>query len=257
MLEILTIGNSFSIDAMEYAYAIAQDLGIEKIVLGNFYVGSCTLAIHANNATNDIGAYTYYYNDNGAWVTTKDSKISTALESRDWDFISLQQGSGSSGLEETYNEDLTTLIEYVKARSNAKLVWHMTWAYQQDSTHGEFSKYNNDQQTMYNGILSAVQNKIASNENFDLIIPNGTAVQNCRTSVLGDTTTRDGYHMNYKYGRYMVGLGLIKAITGLDIDDISYAPFGVSALEKTIAIESVNNALENPFEVTQSSYTEE
>jgi len=254
VLEILAIGNSFSVDALEYAYQIARDLGIKEIVLGNLYIGGCTLETHAANATGDLGKYTYYFNDNGKWTSTGSYKISTALESRSWDYVSMQQGSPVSGVESTYNKDLTDLITYVQERSDAKLVWHMTWAYQQNSTHSAFPTYGKDQMTMYNAIVSAVQNKIVTNSDFDLIVPNGTAVQNSRTSLLGDTTTRDGYHMSYDYGRYLTGLLFVKTVTGLSVDNIIYAPSGVDAQEKAIAIESVNNAFAKPFEVTQSAY---
>lgn len=254
VLEILAIGNSFSVDALQYAYQIARNLGIEEIAIGNLYIGGCTLATHAANAAGDLAKYTYYYNDNGTWKTTSSYKISTALESRSWDYVSLQQGSPVSGVESSYNQDLSNLISYVKGRSDAKLVWHMTWAYQQNSTHSAFPTYNKDQMNMYNAIVSAVQNKIVTNENFDLIIPNGTAVQNSRTSLLGDTTTRDGYHMSYDYGRYLTGLLFVKTVTGLSIDGVTYMPSGVDAEEKAIAIESVNHASAKPFAVTQSAY---
>ena len=267
VLELLAIGNSFSIDALEYFWQIANDLGIQKIAVGNLYISGCTLKTHAANAASDAAAYAYYYNDNGTWTKTQDYKLSTALTERSWDYISMQQSSRNSGLESTYNEDLTNLISYVKDLTSkkenenrnpcAKLVWHMTWAYQQDSTNTGFANYNNDQMTMYNGIVSAVQNKIAANNAFDLIVPNGTAVQNSRTSLLGDTTTRDGYHMTKDYGRYLTGLLFVKTVTGLSVDGITYAPTGVDAQEKTIAIESVNNAYTNPFEVTKSAYTGE
>ena len=257
VLEILAIGNSFSVDALEYAYQIAQDLGIEEIVIGNLYIGGCSLNTHATNAAGDLAKYTYYYNDNGTRTSTKSHKISTALESRSWDYVSMQQASNYSGVESTYNEDLTNLIDYVQARSDAKLVWHMTWAYQQDSTHSAFPTYGKNQMTMYNAIVSAVQNKIVTNSNFDLIVPNGTAVQNSRTSLLGDTTTRDGYHLSYDYGRYLAGLLFIKTVTGLSVDNITYAPSGVDAERMAIAIESVNNAATKPFAVTQSAHVEE
>ncbi|MBQ4118544.1 MAG: DUF4886 domain-containing protein, partial [Oscillospiraceae bacterium] len=127
----------------------------------------------------------------------------------------------------------------------------------QNSTHSAFPTYNKDQMTMYNAIISAVQNKIVTNGNFDFIIPNGTAVQNSRTSLLGDTTTRDGYHMSNDYGRYLTGLAFVKTVTGLDISGVKYAPSGVDGEEKAIAIESVNNACAKPFEVTKSAYTNE
>ncbi|MBQ6700808.1 MAG: DUF4886 domain-containing protein, partial [Oscillospiraceae bacterium] len=256
-LEILAIGNSFSVDALQYAWQIANDIGIEKIVLGNLYIGGCSLETHAANAKGDLAKYTYYHNENGTWKTTASTKISTALAERDWDYITIQQASNYSGVESTYNDDLTYLVDYVKERSDAKLGWHMTWAYQQNSTHSAFPTYNKDQMTMYNAIISAVQNKIVTNGNFDFIVPNGTAVQNSRTSLLGDTTTRDGYHMSNDYGRYLTGLAFVKTVTGLDISGVKYAPSGVDSEEKAIAIESVNNACAKPFEVTKSAYTNE
>ena len=266
-LEILAIGNSFSVDALQYAWQIAHDLGIENIVIGNLYIGGCSLETHATNAAGDLAKYTYYHNDDGTWSSTSSYKISTALKERSWDYISMQQRSNDSGLGNTYNEDLTDLIAYVKKvicdpdndnrNPCTKLVWHMTWAYQQNSTHTAFSNYNKDQMTMYNGIVSAVQNRISTNEYFDLIVPSGTAVQNARTSLVGDTLTRDGYHMSYGYGRYLTGLMFIKTITGMPVDDISYRPSGVSELYRDIAVESVNHASTQPFAVTQSEYTGE
>ena len=253
VLEILALGNSFSIDALEYVWNIADNLGIKKIVLGNLYIGGCSLQTHASNAAGDLANYTYYYNDSGKWTTAEGYKISTTLEGRSWDYVSLQQQSGHSGLPNTYNDNLTYLIDYIRERSYAKLVWHMTWAYQQDSTNGSFANYNKDQMTMYNAIVSTVQSKISTNSNFALIVPNGTAVQNSRTTPLGDTTTRDGYHMSTDYGRYLTGLMFFKQITGMSIDGITYAPAGVDGVEKSYAIESVNNAYAKPFAVTQST----
>jgi dienelactone hydrolase len=158
-LEILAIGNSFSVGALEYFWQIADNLGIEEIVIGNLYIGGCSLETHAKNAKGDLGKYTYYHNDSGKWTSKSSTKISTALEERDWDFITLQQWSATSGVESSYNEDLTYLIDYVKERSNAKLGWHMTWAYQQNSTHSSFPTYGSDQMTMYNAIVSTVKTR--------------------------------------------------------------------------------------------------
>ena len=256
-LEILAIGNSFSTDAMQYVYQIATDLGIEKVSLGNLYFGGCDLATHASYAKNDSASYTYYYTNNtyeGTWKSSSSYKMSKALTNRSWDVITLQQASGSSGRESTYNKDLDYLINYVTERSNAKLVWNMTWAYQQDADISTFANYGNDQMTMYNAIVSAVQNKIVTNPAFNAIIPSGTAIQNTRTSLLGDTITRDGYHLSNDYGRYLAGLTLVKTITGLSIDNIEYVPSGVDMSERAMAIEAANTAVANPFSVTPSTY---
>ena len=90
---------------------------------------------------------------------------------------------------------------------------------------------------------------------FEIIIPNGTAIQNARTSFIGDTLTRDGHHLTYNLGRYIAGLTLVKTITGVDVTQINYAPNGLSEEYIKIAIESCNNAFENPFSITNSTYT--
>ena len=47
VLKILTIGNSFSVDCMQFVYEIAQAAGVEKIKLGNLYIPS---AVEQNTA---------------------------------------------------------------------------------------------------------------------------------------------------------------------------------------------------------------
>ena len=256
-LSLLAIGNSFSVDGLQYFWNIARSLGISKVVLGNLYIGGCSLATHYTNAKNDSASYTYYYNDNGTWKTTSSYKMSTALKARSWDYVSMQQNSGNSGLESTYNSNLTNLITYVKGKltnSKTKLVWHMTWAYQKDSTHSSFANYDKNQTTMYNGIVTAVTNKILTNSNFDRVIPNGTAVQNMRSSYVGDTLTRDGYHMSYDQGRFLVALMFVKSITGLDVAKNTYRPSGVSDTYAYVAVNAVNKAYSTPLKISKSVY---
>lgn len=256
VLKILTIGNSFSDDSMEYVYQIAQACGIEKVRLGNLYIGGCPLSTHVMNAENDSAAYDYRTNSSGAWSTRGAYKMSDAIRSENWDFISLQQASGSSGMADTYS-DLAYLADYVRglANTDAKLVWNMTWAYQQNSNHGEFPKYNRDQTTMYRAIVSAVKTTVVTDSRIAMVIPTGTAIQNARTSYVGDTLTRDGYHLTIDFGRYIAGLTFVHKLCGVPIDNIRYAPAGVDEDARKIAVESVNNAVATPFEVTRSAYT--
>ena len=156
ILKILTVGNSFSDDTMEYVWQIANDLGVENIYLGNLFIGGCTLDTHALNAKNNNIAYDYRVNSNGSWKTER-YRMGDALSEQNWDFVSLQQASGSSGMKDTYKE-LGYLVDYVKEKApNAQIVWNMTWAYQQNSNHSEFYKYD------YKGIenmLNAIQQGI-------------------------------------------------------------------------------------------------
>ena len=254
-LYILAIGNSFSWDAMEYLYQILQELGYKDIFLGNLYIGGCTLATHADNITKNSGAYEYRTNSTGTWNSTNGFSANTAMKERDWDFVSMQQASGSSGMADTYEPYLSTIVEAVKKNCpNAKRMWHMTWAYQGNSTHSEFSKYGKNQMTMYEAIVNCVKTKVLTRGDFDFVIPCGTAVQNLRTSYLGDNITRDGYHMSYNNGRLHTGLMWARQITGKSIADITYKPSSYTYTEDQITVikDAVEKAYTKPYEVTES-----
>jgi hypothetical protein len=134
----------------------------------------------------------------------------------------------------------------------------MTWAYQQDSTHSGFANYGFKQDNMYKAITDAVSSTILTNDSFAGFIPSGTAIQNMRTSYLGDTLTRDGYHLSNGIGRYAAGMMWAKILTGESID-------GVTRVKKEfkdevtacldVIKECVNNAAAKPLEVTKSKLT--
>ena len=105
---------------------------------------------------------------------------------------------------ESYEPYLGNLISWLREnapKKNFKLAWHQTWAYSKDSTHKKFPNYGNDQTKMYNAIVDCVKD-LMKEYHFDILIPSGTAIQNARTSSLGDTFNRDGYHLERTYGRY-------------------------------------------------------
>ncbi|MBI9009914.1 MAG: DUF4886 domain-containing protein [Tenericutes bacterium] len=56
-LRVLSIGNSFSVDAMQYIYEIAKDLGLEEIILGNLYIGGASLDDHIFQIENHLSDY--------------------------------------------------------------------------------------------------------------------------------------------------------------------------------------------------------
>ena len=253
---LLMIGNSFSDDTIQWVYEICDSLGI-TVKLGNLVIGGCSLDTHYSNYLTSSKSYAYrtYNKTLNSWQTTLDYDIKRALGNYEWDYVSLQQVSGLSGQPESYS-NLQSLIEQIQKYSpNVKFIWNMTWAYQKDSTHNDFYRYENDQVLMYNFIVNTVNQTIKTLDMFEIIIPNGTAIQNARTSFIGDTLTRDGHHLTYDLGRYIAGLTLVKTITGVDVTQINYAPNGLSEEYIKIAIESCNNAFENPFSITNSTYT--
>ena len=100
-LIILAICNSFSDDAMEYLAIIAKAAGIEEIVLGNLYIGGCSLATHYDNANANKANYTYRKNTGDGWVSTPNTVFETALADEEWTIITMQQVSQNSGMGNT------------------------------------------------------------------------------------------------------------------------------------------------------------
>jgi hypothetical protein len=205
------IGNSFSVDCIQYVYEIATAAGVKNIKLGNLFISGCTLKMHLENAVEDKAAYTYYTNDSGKWVTTKSYKMSDAIKSEDWDFISFQQASGKSTKPDTYDdlELLMPLVEELCTNPKVEFIWHMTWAYRGDSVS---AAYDNDQMTMYEAVVDAVKEKIVPNTKIKRIVPSGTSIQNARSSYLGDTLNRDEYHLSKVEGRIIAGIAMVMGI---------------------------------------------
>jgi len=273
-LKLLMIGNSFSQDTVNWLPQIANSLGFQSqdIVIGNLVIGGCTLATHYANSQSNAAAYEFTYYQNGAWVNGSSGPKQTmeyGIRFANWDFISLQQQSGNSGNPASYNSDLEGLITYVKSiatNPNMKLVWNMTWAYPSASSWFG-GLYGNSQANMYNAIVSTVQEKIVPNEEFCLISPAGTAIQNGRTSYIGDDYTgdnegtlnewnRDGAHLSVYEGRFVSSLSMFCTLTGYMPSEINYLPPNIDNKEAAVIRESVTNALLTPFAVTNSQYTD-
>lgn len=258
-LKVLAVGNSFSVDAMEHFYAVAKAEGVEEVILGNLYIGGCTIGTHASNAQTNAAKYRYYKNTDGQWTQTEGYTLLQGLQDEQWDLITLQQGSASSGQVETYSAALDQLIAFVQTNCpDAKLGWHMTWAYQGDSTHDAFPNYGNSQQAMYMGIVNAVQVKIATNDAFDVMLPVGTAIQNARTSYFGDKLTRDGHHLN-DLGRVIASYTWYATLDGQKLNTLNLTKvtnmLTLTDADKAVIVEAINGAVSEPFTVTNSAHT--
>lgn len=257
-IKILAIGNSFSTDCMEYLWKLLKDAGIENVVLGNLYYGGCSMAQHLNFVKTDSASYTYYKNTKGAWTSTANYTMAKAVANEEWDIITVQETSKTCGVDSAYKTSFTKLTDEIrKLNDKAVLVWNMTWAYQQDSTHSSFPNYDKDQMKMYTMTTECVQKYIGADDRYSYVIPVGTAVQNARTSYLGDHLTRDGYHLNKEFGRYLAALTWTCKITGVSPYDIAYNPVPGSINEDMVSVarESVKNALAVPYGVTKSEIT--
>ncbi|MDD4921873.1 MAG: DUF4886 domain-containing protein [Bacteroidales bacterium] len=251
-IKILAIGNSFSDDAAEsYVDDLAKADGV-NVIIGNMYIGGCSLEKHWNNANGNLPAYSYRKITDGVKTVLAKQTLEDAIKDEDWDYITVQQVSGSSGIYDTFFPYLSNLLQYVKAlatNKNVKYAFHQTWAYAANSTHADFVKYNNDQMQMYHAIVGTV-NKASAQVGIDIIIPAGTAIQNGRSSMLGDVFNRDGYHLNFGIGRYTAACTWYETLLGRPVIGLSFAPNEMSATDVYIAQHAAHAAVLNPNNVT-------
>ena len=255
-LRILAIGNSFSQDAVEqYLWNLFDEAGTE-VIIGNMYIGGCSLERHWTNAQNNSKSYEYRKVVNGNKTNTKNWSLEMALADENWDYISLQQASDYSGMYDKYEPYLGNLIDYVLEHSSnprMQLMFHQTWAYAQNSDHQAFPNYDNDQMKMYEGIVDASRQAMDNHPEIKLLIPSGTTIQNGRTTSIGDKWNRDGYHLNTDYGRFAAACTWYETISGNSVLENAWKPSGVTDGQAKIARNAAHYAVEKPFEVTDMS----
>lgn len=252
VIKILAIGNSFSEDAVEnYLYDLAKAPG-HKVLIGNLYFGGRSLETHWERASTDGNDYQLrVISPDGSRNTFNNVSIKQAVEGENWDYISFQEVSQLSGKIEGYQEFLPKLKQFVAplaTNPELKFILHQTWAYAQDSNHDGFRNYGRDQMTMYNAIVDAVW-KGKDLAKMDLVVPSGTAIQNGRTTYIGDKFTRDGYHLNLMIGRFTAASAWYEAIFGNVLQN-SFVPENFSEYDATLAKTAASEAVKNPKIVT-------
>ena len=252
-IKILAIGNSFSDDAIEdHLHGLAKAGGL-TIVIGNIYKGGCSIERHVRNLRGNLTDYEYRKIDSkGVRTIVYGYTMERGLVDEDWDFVSFQQSSANSGFAETYAQ-LPELVEYVKARvpEDAVFMFHQTWAYSKNSPHKEYHRYDKDQIKMYNAIVAAVDEVIPQIEDIKILIPSGTAIQNARTSILGDDLTRDGHHLSRPYGRYVASCTWLQAVLGKNPVGNPYCPEGMTPQECRAAQKAARKAVKRPSKITK------
>lgn len=252
VIKILAIGNSFSEDAIEnYLYDFAKAAG-HKVLIANMYIGGSSLETHWTNASGNRPAYHLrVISPDGSKTAFNDRTIEEAVSGENWDYISFQQVSQLSGIADSYTEYLPQLLAYSKpltTNPDLKYILHQTWAYSADSDHFGFPNYDRDQMKMYQAIVDAVSQAKASFD-IDVVVPAGTAIQNGRTSYIGDRFTRDGYHLNLGIGRFTAAAAWFETLFG-NILSNSYMPEGFSTYDVELVKTAAATAVAKPNEVT-------
>lgn len=298
-LKLLAVTSSFGLNTTQLLYdvAVAEGYDPENVTVARLYTSGCTLEKHITYAPDKpVYQYTKISGDPdvvaehaakgmvaGKLFTIKTEGNATLLEGlmdEEWDVIFMQQGARVSCLMDSYTDaqggdyitQLRDIMEpYVQQYCpNARFVWNMLWAYEEGSPQYPYSTtFNSDQMAMYQANIDTTMAYVIPRNDYDRIIPTGTAIQNARTSFFGESMSRDTYHLN-NLGGTIAAYGLYAVLTGQEITAINLdivtasnkngigsaakinTPFRED--EKLVIMESVNNALRNPYGVTTSQY---
>ena len=268
-IKVLSIGHSFSKDAMEaYLWDLFKSAGYDEVVLGYLYIGGCPLEKHWTNVQGNIGAYQYAKNESGRWNSKYNHRAKDALLDEDWDYVTFQPSPDYGGGPECcggkndyahFNDLVNWVLDNAK-NPYVEIYYHLTWSFATDCRLWSFMYHDYDQMKQYKDFIAATQKYVLSNRNVKGVIPCNTSIQNARSSYLGDTfnmpgendPNKDGYHLNDK-GDYVAALTWFAFFSGEKASSVTFIPDEYKDAFPAIA-EAVDNAIKNPFAVTQSSY---
>lgn len=237
-MKILSIGNSFSQDATRYLHQIAANDGVNLKTV-NLYIGGCSLATHYKNMNNDAKAYRLEFNGQDTCFFVS---IREALQSDEWDYITLQQVSNNSVDYETYQPYLDALSAYCKLHApKAKQVIHQTWAYE-DGSQKLLGIYPTRKDMFLD--ISKSYKKASADINAYGIIPSGKLFENLTAGGM-KKVHRDTFHATFGAGRYALGLLWYGFFTGNDVANNTYCEFDeeVSADELALIRRTVSELL--------------
>lgn len=294
VIRLLSIGNSYSSDALMYVPFILRNMGINAdIQMGLLIQSGSSLKKHVDNFNSEAPNYSFHlHTGESSWSSMSNKTIQYAL-SYQWDYVILQQVSGSSTDWSTYQPYLNQLIEHINeyTRSQVKFGWYTV----QSKPAATINGANWDDNTILLNYENIIENakRVLNETACEFVIPVGTAIQNARTITaikqLGDYTnnplntsncgylTYDGTHLQeglpsqiaaytfvlsilelYGFSDYSI-IGESTRVTskwekGKKIVGRNGAPIGSNAENCLIAQKCVIMAMQHPFEVTDMNY---
>lgn len=285
-IKILSIGHSFSKDVMvTNLYNMFKEGGYQEVKIAYLYMAGCSMPKHLYNIQNSLAQYEYAKNTNGTWVTQNNIAPLTALQDEDWDFVTVQSspdyiggqsiskitlGVNSEGDQitlpspQTEYEAMDQITDWIKANAtntDVKIDYHMIWAFSEGCDLWSYTYHDYDQMTMYNNIVNITQEKVQNHEDINRVIPSATAIQNARSSFMGDNFNMpdatqggsDGYHLNDD-GDYVAALTWYCHYSGEDANVMAGYTGVLNADEFAAVAEAVNNAIDIPYAVTESTH---
>ena len=133
-MNVLMIGNSFSISCMTYLPKVAADFGVD-LDLMSLYIGGCPLEKHCQNlelcaADPSLKPYRSDRETRGGGRVIGEEDIATALGLAKWDVVTIQQASHLSWVPDSYHPFGDKLVETIRRLApQAEIVVQETWSY--------------------------------------------------------------------------------------------------------------------------------
>ena len=282
-IKILSIGHSFSKDVMDkYLWNMFKEGGYDEVIIGYLYIGGCPMPKHLYNIENNRADYEYGKNSNGTWEKQYNVTALSALQDEEWDYVNIQSSpdyiggqtlsqvtlendGGKVDVNKTEYECITPITDWIVANAKNKAVktdYHMIWAFSEGCDLWSYTYHNYNQLTMYNNIITQTKEKVVPHTAINSIIPCATSIQNGRTSFIGDNFNEpdatqggsDGYHLNSTYGDYTAALTWYCHYSGDDANVMNGYTGDLTADEFEAIAEAVNNAMNKPYAVTESTH---
>lgn len=292
VLKVLTIGHSLAVDSGHMLALIANAEGYEHMTVATLYYSGCPLYKHVKYLTENAPEYNLYLSStetpNKIPEIMQGVTMEQALRQEYWDIIVMQGGVFELVEDKTFKDGNIQIIQkYVnenKLNPNAIFAWHMPWATptnndlrdmypnkENNTYYSNYEKLGHNRTNYYNGITKCVKDHIVTDETFEILIPSGTAIENALSSYLEETDLHRDYAHASDLGRVIASYTWYCSLVGIDhLDEIKLNTIPkhffkslkeptdhvLTDMEKAIVLESVNNALKNPLQMTQSQYTE-
>ena len=213
-LRVLSIGNSFSIDANLILPQVVVDAGVPRdnfVLYATIYAGA-SLEYWDNMYTTDTPLpYVHYMGGKLLRLEDKEWTLRTLLQSQPWDVVVIQQASSLSTNHNSFQPYMNRMIEYIRQdcpNKHVRIGWQLTWSYPQTATSGPV--YEEGWRK-----IAMIANQKCHDAGIDFIIPSGTAIQNARTTELGEDSngiTRDGLHLSFGVGVYIAAMTWYESI---------------------------------------------
>lgn len=262
-LKVLSIGNSFTEDAMYYVGPIMESAGIDSETYSIYYVShsAASLAHWWQVASQD--QHVVLHCQAGKRMPVKEGTLAE-LFAQDWDVVVLQQYSMDAINYATFNPWLRNLIDFIRdhcTNPNVTLAWQMPWSYN-DCDEPSLSHYERW------ALLVYTTQQMSRIDGIDVVIPIGTAIQNARYTSLYTPSllTRDGWHLDCGVGRYIAACTWIQSLMAPVYDftvlgneaipqpystiPAKYQLLPVTSGNRSLCQQCAVKAVENPYELS-------